>query len=193
VPSVVSPLASKTPAKVIDRRNRQAVYFRNPRSMNRTLCALAFLLLSHAHPLAADTPAKAPNIVFFFTDDQTTNTIGCYGNPIVQTPNIDALAERGVRFENAFASQAICWVSRTGGPLRRVRSIGRNPFFKKLPDGSLRHETDLIVDRGIEFVKQQPNGQALCAESLVQRLPCRGRRPPPRRALRLAAISRRSL
>ena len=54
-----------------------------------------------------------PNIVFFFTDDQTTSTLGCYGNPIVKTPNIDSLARRGVRFESAFVSQSICWVSRT--------------------------------------------------------------------------------
>lgn len=38
-------------------------------------------------------------------------------------------------------------------------AIFRNPFFKKQPDGSLRHETDLIVDRGIEFVKNQPEDQ----------------------------------
>ena len=38
-------------------------------------------------------------------------------------------------------------------------AIGRNPFFKRLPDGSLRHETELIVDRGIDFVKSQPNGK----------------------------------
>ena len=34
--------------------------------------------------------------------------------------------------------------------------IGRNPFYKKQPDGSLRHETELIVDRGIEFIGNQP-------------------------------------
>ncbi|MDA1045899.1 MAG: sulfatase-like hydrolase/transferase [Verrucomicrobia bacterium] len=34
--------------------------------------------------------------------------------------------------------------------------IGRNPFYKKQPDGSLRHETELIVDRGIEFIENQP-------------------------------------
>jgi arylsulfatase A-like enzyme len=51
--------------------------------------------------------------VFFFTDDQTSSTLGCYGHPIVQTPNIDSLASRGVRFQNAFVSQSICWVSRT--------------------------------------------------------------------------------
>jgi arylsulfatase A-like enzyme len=35
-------------------------------------------------------------------------------------------------------------------------AIGRNPYYKKQPDGSLRHETELIVDRGIAFVKNQP-------------------------------------
>lgn len=35
--------------------------------------------------------------------------------------------------------------------------IGRNPFFKKMPDGSTRHETELIVDRGIEFLKNRPD------------------------------------
>jgi len=34
--------------------------------------------------------------------------------------------------------------------------IGRNPYYKPQPDGSVRHETDIIVDRGIEFVKSQP-------------------------------------
>ena len=37
--------------------------------------------------------------------------------------------------------------------------IGRNPFYKKQPDGSLRHETELIVDRGIEFLENHPKGQ----------------------------------
>lgn len=172
---------------------------------------LGALVLSLGSLLAEDRP----NIVFFFTDDQTTSTIGCYGNPIVQTPNLDALAEGGVRFENAFVSHSICWVSRTtilsgltgrsyGTPgnheqarpkavetlysdiLREngyrtgyfgkwhakmpkgydqaahfdeFEAIGRNPFYKEQPDGSLRHETEVIVDRGIEFLKNQPKGK----------------------------------
>jgi arylsulfatase A-like enzyme len=156
--------------------------------------------------------ATTPNIVFFFTDDQTTSTLGCYGNPVVKTPNIDGLAARGTRFEQAFVSHPICWASRAtiltgitargnrvkgkgdrvspealnvlysdllrkknyrtgyfgkwhvmpaGGFNRKdhfdeIEVIGRNPFFKKQPDGSLRHETDLIVDRGIDFIKRQP-------------------------------------
>lgn len=37
--------------------------------------------------------------------------------------------------------------------------IGRNPFFKKMDDGSTRHETEVIVDRGIDFIKNRPNDQ----------------------------------
>ena len=37
----------------------------------------------------------------------------------------------------------------------QFEAIGRNPFYKPQPDGSLRHETELIVDRGIEFIQSQ--------------------------------------
>ena len=170
------------------------------------------LVLSALLPCSFVAAAERPNIVFFFADDQTASTLGCYGHAIVETPNIDSLAAGGVRFRNAFVSQSICWVSRTsiltgltgrsyGTPdnpeqtradaaqtlfsdLLRARGyrtgfygkwhakmprgykaedhfdefeqISRNPFYKKQPDGSLRHETDLIVDRGIDFLKRQP-------------------------------------
>lgn len=38
-------------------------------------------------------------------------------------------------------------------------AIGRNPYFKTLPDGTRRHETDLVCDRGIEFLRAQPRDQ----------------------------------
>ncbi|MDP3072528.1 MAG: sulfatase [Opitutaceae bacterium] len=41
----------------------------------------------------------------------------------------------------------------------RYEAIGRNPYFKTLPDGSKRHETDLVADRAIEFLQTQPKGQ----------------------------------
>ncbi|QDT84162.1 Arylsulfatase [Gimesia chilikensis] len=175
------------------------------------LLLTALLLLS----LGKSEAAERPNIVFFFADDQTTSTVGCYGNQVIQTPNIDELAKRGTRFEKAYVSQAICWVSRTtiltgltgrsyGTPANpeqarpdavqtlytdllreqgyrtgfygkwhakmpkdfkreahfdEFEAISRNPYYKKQPDGSLRHETELIVDRGIEFVKSQPKGK----------------------------------
>lgn len=53
-----------------------------------------------------------PNILFILTDNQRSDLLGCAGNPIIHTPNLDALAERGVRFSNAFATTPICAASR---------------------------------------------------------------------------------
>lgn len=53
-----------------------------------------------------------PNIVFIIADDVSWNDIGCYGNNVVKTPNIDKLAEEGVRFNNAFLTASSCSPSR---------------------------------------------------------------------------------
>ena len=42
------------------------------------------------------------------------------------------------------------------------RPLGRNPYFKKQPDGSLRHETQILGDWGIEFLNEQPKDQPFC-------------------------------
>jgi len=55
---------------------------------------------------------KQPNIIFLLTDDQRADTMGCAGNPIIQTPNMDAMAKGGVRFTNAFVTTSICASSR---------------------------------------------------------------------------------
>lgn len=55
---------------------------------------------------------KRPNIILLLTDDQRNDTLGCAGHPIVQTPNIDKLAGRGIRFENCFVTTSICAASR---------------------------------------------------------------------------------
>ena len=53
-----------------------------------------------------------PNILLILTDNQRADLLGCAGNPIIQTPNLDRLAERGVRFASAFATTPICAASR---------------------------------------------------------------------------------
>ena len=70
---------------------------------------------------AADSPP--PNIVFLMTDNQRWNMLGCMGNDIIQTPNIDRLSQRGVRFDNTFCTTAICAASRASiftGEFRRT-------------------------------------------------------------------------
>ncbi|WKB81958.1 sulfatase-like hydrolase/transferase [Cellulophaga lytica] len=53
-----------------------------------------------------------PNIVFILTDDQSYDLLGCTGNTIVKTPNIDKLADNGILFTNAHVTSAICTPSR---------------------------------------------------------------------------------
>ncbi len=55
---------------------------------------------------------KKPNIIFLLTDDQRWDAMGAAGNPIIQTPNLDRLANEGVLFNNAFVTTSICCCSR---------------------------------------------------------------------------------
>jgi len=67
------------------------------------------ILLTLCTALAA---APKPNIVFLFADDQSFDTLGCYGNPDVKTPNIDKLSDRGISFDRHYNTTAICMASR---------------------------------------------------------------------------------
>lgn len=55
---------------------------------------------------------KPPNILLILTDEQHLQTLGCYGNDLIQTPNVDALAREGMRFDHAFCCASICSPSR---------------------------------------------------------------------------------
>ena len=54
----------------------------------------------------------ATNVVFIMTDNQGAWTLGCYGNEDIRTPNIDSLAEDGIRFSNAYCVNSVCSPSR---------------------------------------------------------------------------------
>jgi len=54
-----------------------------------------------------------PNIVLFLADDQSIDDVGCYGNNVIRTPNIDRLAKEGLRFNLAFTPTAMCSPSRS--------------------------------------------------------------------------------
>ncbi len=62
-------------------------------------------------PSAAAESARRPNVLFLISDD-LNNMVGCYGHPLVKTPNIDRLAARGVRFERAYCQFPLCGPSR---------------------------------------------------------------------------------
>ncbi|MEM7548572.1 MAG: sulfatase [Bacteroidota bacterium] len=57
-------------------------------------------------------PASQPNIIFLLTDDQRFDALSFAGNPVLQTPHIDSLAQNGVYFNNAYVTTSICAMSR---------------------------------------------------------------------------------
>mgnify|MGYP003931704447 CR=1 FL=1 len=61
---------------------------------------------------SCSTRKRKPSIIFLLTDDQRYDALGCVGDSIVQTPNMDWLAQKGIRFENAFVTTPICAASR---------------------------------------------------------------------------------
>ena len=66
-----------------------------------------------------DPIMKKPNILFIFSDQQRWDTCGCYGQPLDITPNLDRMAQEGVRFEHAYTPQPVC------GPARACLQTGR--------------------------------------------------------------------
>lgn len=87
--------------------------------------SLPFLLslFLRADPIA---PAR-PNIVFIAADDLKP-VLGCYGDPLIKTPNIDRLAARGTVFLQNYCQQAVC------GPTRASLMTGKRPDYTKVWD-----------------------------------------------------------
>jgi arylsulfatase len=57
---------------------------------------------------------KKPNVIIVFIDDEGYGDVGCYGATGFETPNIDKLANEGMRFTNYYAAQPVCSASRAG-------------------------------------------------------------------------------
>jgi len=90
---------------------------------------------------------KLPNVVIIFTDDQGYSDVGCFGAEGFETPNLDKLAEEGMRFTDFYASQAVCSASRSSlltgcyaervsiaGALMPTSKIGLNPDEETIAD-----------------------------------------------------------
>ena len=65
------------------------------------------------------TPKNDPHVLVIFTDQQRSDTVGAYGSPMNLTPNLDAMARRGVTFKMALTNQPVC------GPARACLLTGQ--------------------------------------------------------------------
>jgi len=73
---------------------------------------------------------KKPNIIFIISDEHNANVLGCYGNDIVRTPNLDGLSRHGVTFDSCYCNSPLCVPSRlsftSGKYISRVGAWSNN-------------------------------------------------------------------
>lgn len=98
------------------------------------LIVISSMLALTTSILAADAP---PNIVIFLADDLGYGDLGCYGHPIIQTPNLDAFAKQGTRLTQCYAACAVCSPSRSA--ILTGRTPYRNGVFTWIPEGREIH------------------------------------------------------
>lgn len=81
--------------------------------MSRIKAACALPLAAAGLSACSDAvEQERPNIIFIMTDDHATQAMSCYGGNLIETPNMDRIADEGMRFDNCYATNALSGPSR---------------------------------------------------------------------------------
>ncbi|MGI9874015.1 sulfatase [Vibrio chagasii] len=132
---------------------------------NKSLLA-SIICASFFSPQLVYAEEQPLNLVIFYVDDLGYGDVGSYGHPIVQTPNIDRLAEEGIRYTQYYAPAPLCSPSRAG--MLTGRTPYRTGVRSWIPEGGKEHIgnneitlANLLKDKGYDTAimgKQHLNG-----------------------------------
>jgi arylsulfatase A len=129
-------------------------------------CSAIILTASGCNPSKQNnenelSQSKQPNILFILIDDLGYHDLSCYGSEFYETPNIDKLAEQGVKFVNAYTTSAVC------SPTRASILTGKHPARLHITDWSGPEEwhPDGPLETP-EFVENLPHEEYTIAEAL---------------------------
>ncbi len=125
------------------------------KSLITLLTALLLAPLAALHAADEPKPTAKPNVLFIISDDLDCR-IGCYGDPVAKTPNIDRLAARGVRFERAYCQYPLC------NPTRSSVLSGRYPTST----GVLDNDTWLMLKPGQQTLPEFFAAQGYMVEQI---------------------------
>lgn len=122
--------------------------------MRGFVTAVAVVFAATGGATAAE-PAQKPNVIFVLSDDLAQGDVGCYGQKLIRTPHLDAMAKEGTRFTQAYCGTSVCAPSRTSlmigqhtghSPIRANREV-QPEGQKPLPPGTYT-VAKLLKDNG---------------------------------------------
>ncbi|HEV2487484.1 MAG TPA: sulfatase [Terracidiphilus sp.] len=132
-----------------------------------SLAVAGSVLASSVAPpaLLAEPNTKRPNLIFFFGEGQRADALSIAGNPILKTPNHDRIGREGMRFENAFCTNALCAPARatalSGMYSRSTGALSNEHLNLPLPP-DIPLFTDILHQAGYEVAilgkVHTPNG-----------------------------------